>query len=313
MAIELPASVIYAYPQTGIPYAINAGQPMNPLVDDIMDARILFENAEALLFNGEELWRAAGKWSAQSNPLKVMEECFKGLSGKTKAQVERQFRYHCEGALSFARGYSGLPAANKYLYVGAGPHGFGGSVTQNVYANQIAFQEVPPLAAPYRANPIDFYGNVMMPLTAIGYWLFGGGKDRNVRIESLGLKMIATDFDPIRNILNDASKPAGSYPIDDFFSYNIFNQSPINLPAAGTFGRVSGNLKGELVLKADGSYTFSGGFTLKQDQYDAGGSNRTPTQEALTTFLRGLGDVFGHQDYYINFLGEQKVNFSGKR
>lgn len=319
MAIELPASVIYAYPQGGTPYSIGAGNVIDPSSDPLMDhmilGQIIFENASAVLFNGDALWRAAGAWRADGsgNSLKVMEECFKGLSGKTKTEVERQFRYHCEGALAFHTPYAGITAAHRYLYVGVGSVGGAAKVTQNVYGNHIAFGYFPPLAAPYRANPIDFYGNVLMPLTAIGYWLFGGGIDRNVRIESLGLKMAATDFKPLTAVLSDVSKGAGTYKVEEPFSYNIFDQSPINLPAAGTLGRVSGNLKGNLVVGADSSYTFSGVFTLNRDLYDAGGSNRTPTQEGLTTFLRGLGDVFGHTDYYINILGEQKVSFSGKR
>ncbi|WP_242201959.1 MULTISPECIES: lipid II-degrading bacteriocin [unclassified Pseudomonas] len=308
MTNELPATVIYAYPPEGSPYSYGVGVVVNPFMDDMLIAQNMFQNASEALYNGSGIW---GAFETRST-LKVMEECFKGLSGKTYAEVEQQFRYHCEGGLAFFSSFATVPPENKYLYVGNGAYGSADWMTQNQYGYQMAGLLVPPLSVPYRAEPVDFYGTMMMPLAAIGYWIFGGGQPRNVHIGSLNLQMLPRDFQPIATLLNDPGN-VGSFEVGAPFSYNIFDKAPLDVPAAGMLGRVSGNVKGTLDIQPDGTYVFNGSYSLNSDFYDADKSNRTWAQEALTTFLKGLGDTFGHDDYYINVLGEQSVQYSGKR
>lgn len=308
MTIELPATVIYAYPPEGTPYSYGVGPVVDPLLDEMMAAHNMYMNGSAALYNGPGIWDAFRTGST----LKVMEECFKGLSGKNKSEVEQQLRYHCEGGLGFFSSFATIPPENKYIYVGKGAYGTADWMTQNQYGYQMAGLLVDNLSVPYRENEVDFYGTLMMPLAAIGYWIFGGGKPRNVHIGSLNLQMLARDFQPIAALLNDAGS-VGQFEINQPFSYNIFDKAPIDVPAAGMLGRVSGNVKGTLVIQPDGTYGFNGSYSLNRDYYDADKSNRTWAQEALTTFLKGLGESFGHNDYYINILGEQAVQYSGTR
>lgn len=308
MAIELPATVIYAYPQGGSPYAYGVGETVDPFLDGMLVAQNMYQNASALLYNGRGVWDAF----RTGNTLKVMEECFKGLSGKNKAQVEQQLRYHCEGGLALYSANAAAPLPKRYVLVGHGPSDAVDWDVQTEYGFQIAGIRELPLSVPYRANSVDFYGTLMMPLAAIGYWIFGGGKPRNVHIESLNLQMVARDFQPIKALLDDPSK-VGAFRINDPFSYNVFDKAPIDLPAAGMLGRISGNVQGTLEIKADGTFVFHGIYSLNPDLYDAGKSNRTWAQEALTTFLNGLGEAFGHADYYINILGTKTVQLSGTR
>ncbi|WP_143514210.1 lipid II-degrading bacteriocin [Pseudomonas syringae] len=116
--------------------------------------------------------------------------------------------------------------------------------------------------------------------------------------------------------LSSADNPMtvpGRYAINSPFSYNTFSKAPINLPVAGVFGRVNGNIIGDLVIHADNTYTFTGHYTLNKDIYDADKSNRSYWQETLTTFLHDLGNTFGHVDYTINIIGTQPVVFSGRK
>jgi hypothetical protein len=257
----------------------------------------------ALTLNGPAVWDA----SYTSDSLAVMNAVFAGLSGQTASAVLDQFKLHVAAHIFMLTDYAQASTANAY-YVGDNS----GRATEYFYgiadnASKLA------ISNPLPTHSVDFYGTPLMPIAAIGYWLYGSGADRYVHIESLNLQMVVSDFSPITEVLNSATTTAGSYAINKAFTYNVFSKTPINLPAAGMLGRVSGNVQGTLAVAADGTYSFTGQYTLNDDLYDAGTSNRTPTQEALTTFLRALGDTFGHTDYTIKIMGAKSITFSGSK
>lgn len=58
MSIELPTTVVYAYPQGGSPFAFGMGPVVNPYVDEMLIAANMFQNASASLYNGQGIWNA---------------------------------------------------------------------------------------------------------------------------------------------------------------------------------------------------------------------------------------------------------------
>ncbi|SDS65834.1 Colicin M [Pseudomonas cedrina] len=254
-----------------------------------------------MMLNGEGIREAAQRCDS----LAVMEQAFLGFSGQVEISLRQDLQVHCQAALTLLQTYSSYNGAPYYIGNGRGDY-FEPAWGSLLYSGPIT-REIP-----FRANGIDFYGTPLMPLAAIGYWIYGGGQDRNVHIASLNLQLLPRDFQPIAKLLNDPNN-LGTFEINEPFSYNIFDKAPIDVPAAGMLGRVSGNVKGTLVIQSDGTYGFNGSYSLNRDYYDADKSNRTWAQEALTTFLKGLGESFGHNDYYINILGEQAVQYSGTR
>lgn len=254
-----------------------------------------------LMLNGEGIREAA----ARCDSLAVLEQAFLGFSGQGEPSLRHELQVHCQAALQLLHTYSSYHGGPYYIGNGRGEY-FEPAWGNLLYAGPIT-QEIP-----FRSNAIDFYGTPLMPLAAIGYWIYGGGQDRNVHLASLNLQLVARDFQPIAKLLNDPNN-VGQFEISEPFSYNIFDKAPLDVPAAGMLGRVSGNVKGTLVIQPDGTYGFNGSYSLNRDYYDADKSNRTWAQEALTTFLKGLGESFGHTDYYINILGEQAVQYSGTR
>jgi len=296
--IELPPTVIYGSSDSSETYAYDSSwdasfQSVPPYVRQILEIPLI---ASATTLNGEAVWDAV----ADGDSVTALNEVCKGISNQTYDIVKRQLAMHCYGAFSLG---------NAGLYSLAADQ----NATLKDYYGQFLTSGVDWTAA-WGTHGVDFVGTPLMPVAAIGYWLFGGGIDRYVHIGSLDLQVVSTDFTPITDILNDASKGAGIYQLQASpFSYNTFSRAPLDLPAAGMIGRISGSLTGTLTITADGQYSFSGSFTLNPDRYDADLSNRSWAQEALTTFLRQLGDTFGHADYTINFLDAQKVEFTGSR
>ena len=304
MTIELAPTYVYPdQPGVSSEFSLNADWDLEFINLPSAQAEVEFIGGAArnMLLNGEALCEAA----AVGDSIAVMIEAFKGLSVKDEMSVLQQLKVHCEAAVTLLQTYASYHGAPYYLGNGRGAYiePAWGSL---LYSGPITYEK------PFRTHAIDFYGTPLMPLAAIGYWIFGGGQQRNVHVSSLNLQMLARDFQPIASLLNDAGN-VGHFEINAPFSYNVFDKAPIDVPAAGMLGRVSGNVKGGLDIQPDGTYTFSGSYSLNSDFYDADKSNRTWAQEALTTFLKGLGEAFGHTDYYINILGEQAVQFSGTR
>ncbi|MBB1617024.1 hypothetical protein A9978_31705 [Pseudomonas sp. UMC65] len=275
--------------------------PTNDVPSDMNMIQESFVRFAQMVQNGDRVYGAM----FTNNSLSVMSECFRGLSMQPLETVKSQMAMHCTAALRTMQFYKRLPGTLGPYFAGAG----NGSIAMMGYSTFTSVDN----GVLERSNGVDFYGDPLMPMQAIGYWLFGKGVTRNVRIESLNLQMVATDFKPIVNILSNPDKGAGAYRIKEPFSYNVFDKAPIDLPAAGMLGRISGEVEGTLELRPNGTYSFNGVYRLNPDLYDAGSSNRTPAQEGLTTFLRRLGETFGHTDYSINIVGEKTVSFSGGR
>jgi len=152
-----------------------------------------------------------------------------------------------------------------------------------------------------------------MFVEAINHWIHGDGTQRTVNIESLNLKMSATDFNEIAKAIENPGYGPGTYSFDTAFSTNIFSHGTKDLWSASVFGRVSGRIRGTLVMLEDGTYRFDGSYSLNPDRFDADPSNRPFLQETATTFLAKLGAILGHKDYQINFFGENNLSFSGQR
>lgn len=302
MPIELPSTVVYGYPSAPT-FSLDQGwddqiQSLPPYVREIEMIPIAAAN---MTLNGQAVWAAVNT----NNPLTVLDEVSKGLSGQSAHDVRNQLAMHCYAA-------STLPQTAPEQ--GYGPYRFTSEQSDSIrfFYGKFLSEGVNYLNS-FQSHPVDFYGTPLMPVAAIGYWLYGGGQDRYVHIGSLNLNMVASSFDPIMAVLRDVTKGPGTYSFNsEPFSYNTFNQI-VDLAPAGMVGRVSGNLTGSLTISDDGKFSFSGSYTLNPDLYDADLSNRTWYQEALTSFLRQLGETFGHTDYYINFLGSQPVELNGSR
>ncbi|WP_421526437.1 lipid II-degrading bacteriocin [Pseudomonas yamanorum] len=282
------------------PPGINEGSGVG-MPEDVLKIERANAHFVEVISNGSALYNAM--WT--NNTLTVMSECIRGLSGKPESEVRSQMNMHCTAGIFALEYYSRLPGKFGPYFVGAGQSW----LCMSTYATSTTAKP----EAVQNSHAIDFYGDPMMPIQAIAYWIYGGGITRNVRIESLNLQMVATDFQPIVSILSDPNNSVGAYRIKSPFSYNVFDKAPIDLPAAGMLGRISGEVEGTLQIMTDGTYQFNGVYHLNPDLYDAGSSNRTPSQEGLTTFLRQLGETFGHTDYSINIIGEKTVDFSGSR
>lgn len=301
MSIELPP--IYVNEQTGGGTTFELGDWEGPIASYPPDVRALLMiplAARGQTLNGEGVWNAAATNDARATTIEVC----KGLSGHDGNTIMSQLSMHAymssqDGTARFQAGMPGVlndqQAADLYM-------GYGQMLSWGINT-----------WSGYDAHPIDFTGNVFMPITGIAYWLFGNGITRTVETKSLDLHMTATDFGPIQKILADpVTYGPGPYTVIEHYEYNTFDHGA-DLAAAGLIGRINGTIYGTLIIGQDGSYTFSGEYSINDDVYDAPTSNRTWKQEALTDFLRGLGDAFGHTDYTIKFLGNKPVQFSGNR
>lgn len=301
MAIELPP--IYVNEQTGGGIVWDLGDWEGPIAGFPPEVRQIMAiplAARGSTLNGDAVWSAAATNDARATTVEVA----KGLSGQSGPAIQGQLALHAfmSAALGTGRSQANGPyvldtqdAANLYMAYG-----------QVLVSDQNVWSGFGP-------NAIDFVGDVFMPITGIGYWLFGNGITRKVQTKSLDLHMNVSDFSPIQKILSDSvTYGPGPYTITEHFEYNTFSHQA-DLAAAGLIGRISGTVYGTLIIGQDGSYTFSGEYNINDDVYDAPTSNRTWQQEALTTFLRDLGEVFGHTDYTIQFLGNVPIQFSGYR
>ncbi|WP_287731483.1 lipid II-degrading bacteriocin [Burkholderia sp.] len=159
----------------------------------------------------------------------------------------------------------------------------------------------------------ESYGNPLMFIDALDHWIRGDGAQRTIHIESLNLKMSILDFSKISEAIANPGYGPGSYSFDTTFSTNVFNHGTKDFWSATVFGRVSGRVRGTLVMLEDDTYRFDGYYSLNPDRFDADPSNRPFLQEAATTFLSKLGATLGHKDYQINFFGEKSLSLSGQR
>ncbi|RQU67452.1 lipid II-degrading bacteriocin [Burkholderia cenocepacia] len=202
-------------------------------------------------------------------------------------------------------GYKYLPGANQYGFNFEPGHYANITALFGIYVGQT--HGLPP------TNAFASYGNPLMFIDALDHWIRGDGAQRTVHIESLNLKMSILDFPKISEAIENPGYGPGTYSFDIPFSTNIFNHGTKDFWSATVFGRVSGKLRGTLVMLEDDTYRFDGYYSLNPDRFDADPSNRPFLQEAATTFLSKLGATLGHKDYQINFFGEKNVSFSGQR
>lgn len=132
-----------------------------------------------------------------------------------------------------------------------------------------------------------------------------------MNIGSLNLQMVTRDIPPVRDAV--AANGPGTYPINSPFTYNTFGPGYLTSFAGLLLGRVSGNVSGVLTIAANGTYVFTGSYTLNPDVFDADPSHRPPVQEALTTILRSIGDQIGHVDFTTVVLGSQPLILKGSK
>lgn len=250
--------------------------------------------------NGTNLFRVA----ATGDPVATLNEFFKGISGTSAANVFTQIRY--VGTFTqwlAAEGYRQMIGADRFAMSSSDVSGI--STLFGLYASQAnGLQPIQEFA---------FYGNPLMPIAGIYYWIAGNGNRRSMDVRTLNLDMGIADFKSIRDMVDNPSMGPGKYNIDSAFSTNVFSHPFKDLWAAGTLGRIGGQVQGTLTLNADNSYSFDGSYTLQPDVFDADASHRPFPQEALTDFLRAIGDLFGKKDYTIVFTGSKGVTFSGVR
>ncbi|WP_052697982.1 lipid II-degrading bacteriocin [Luteibacter yeojuensis] len=253
--------------------------------------------------NGEKVFEAA----LRGDPLGTLTAFFEGLSARDGHFALGQLFIWNNLQVVLGEGYNRPIAANE-----------AGLLAPN---GRLAITHLAGLYVTRAGNaPVeiknpafDFWGTPLMSIAGIYYWVAGGGKSRRVRIASLGLHLVPRDFEPVQDILQNALNGPGLYEISGPFEHNTFDHGIQDVWAAGLIGRVKGWVTGKLEIRADHSYQFNGSFTLAPDTYDAGAGNRPFAQEALTSFLAGIGNTLGYKDYDIEFVGEQAVEGSGVR
>ncbi|MDR6680210.1 lipid II-degrading bacteriocin [Pseudomonas oryzihabitans] len=290
MAEDWGTDNIYADPYPGDSY--------NPEIPNTGSSG--YRGARDTYANGGNFFPAANR----GDTLGAMSQVFEGLKplspDAVKANLKGHARIHRVASLMYSQPAQGSPSVKI-----DDPQG-----TESLYDQMAPLSNAPPETI--ESAPYDFFGTALMPIAGIYYWLWGEGKTRTINIGSLNLSMVPGDFTPVTSLVNNPANGPGTYQINQDFQYNAFSQ-PINLFAAGLIGRVIMNLKGDLTINGDGSYSFNGSFTIYPDRFDANHSNRSYMQEALTDFLRYLGDTYGHNDYQINIDGSLPVQINGHR
>lgn len=302
--VALPTITIYANPPKGDPYWGLGGNSNGPVMPPpgAPPGNIGTIGMETVA-NGEKFFAAAN----EKDPISVVDAFFQGLSGRSAAYVYTQLRY--VGLFTqwmAAGGYQQVVGANQFGLTPA--QAANTSTIFGLYATQQ--KQLLPI------EDFRFYGGPLMPFAGIYYWIEGRGAPRSMDVRSMNLDMEITDFKPITDIISNREMGPGTYQISAHFSTNLFNHMPFDFWAAGLLGRVGGTINGTLVMHGSEAltpYSFNGEFTLDPDIYDADPSNRPFYQEALTDFLRAIGNLFGHTDYQIKFPGSQPVSFNGVR
>jgi len=258
---------------------------------------------KAAMTNGPKVFAAA----ETGNPIATAEAFFQGLSARSGNFVLGQLFIWKNFQVVLSEGFNRPIAADDGgLLAPGGPAAI--TTLAGLYVTRAGNAPVEV------ANPeYDFWGTPLMFAAGIYYWVAGGGKTRRTRISSLNLQLVGRDFAPVKRLLDDPSVGPGLYEINSEFGVNLFGHRLLNVWAAGLIGRVSGNVVGRLEIRTNGTYRFEGSYSLNPDTFDAGSSNRPFPQEALTSFLEGIGNTLGHTDYQIEFVGTQPYVDEGVR
>lgn len=278
-----------AVPRASVPMPPRCGVPHDPI-----------GLAHAEVANAAAAFAAA----ASGNALATLDAVLCGLQHRPDPYVLNQIRFLCDFTRWCAAG-----CAPRAEHLGA--HAMtrtSAGLLETLIGLFAAERRSVPLAPTY-----DFYGSPVMPFAAIHYWIAGDGRTRRVHIDALNLHLTAERLAPISQRLHDASLGPGVHRIDAPFTYDLFRHGLRDIWAAGTLGRGSGRVRGELTLTADGHYRFLGHYMMDRDRYDANPGTRPWIKEGLTAVLRGLGERFGHTDYDIEVVGEKALDLSGRR
>tara|TARA_R110001583_G_scaffold92925_1_gene235649 strand:- start:1972 stop:2883 length:912 start_codon:yes stop_codon:yes gene_type:complete len=255
--------------------------------------------AEAMLPNSEAVYREGAGGDSE----RTTAALFNGLSGMEKHDASDVFKRIDLANRAFVTPDSSLHLHDGYYDT------FNHKEAELKMAMAFAWRGP---GVGHSDNPeFDFYGFVFMPAAALYYYLFSDGRDRRVRIESLNMNMVVSDFKPIQELLDSNPSP-GTYHVESDFSYNTLDKVPIDSPVGLTLGRVAGHVRGDLIVDSDGYYNFEGTYIIKPDIYNADlGTGRTFVQEKLTGLLSALGEMFGKNPYTLHVVGEENISFYG--
>ncbi|WP_277965031.1 pesticin C-terminus-like muramidase [Pseudomonas sp. RIT-To-2] len=296
MTVTLPAEIVYAYGDASSGFNPNASvdmsQPSGPPPFHPNEMFIEQHIVRQLFANGVNVFTQTAKGLMKE----TMQAIFSGFNSLTTDQVKDQLQKHADANRLIIAFFKSSNASNL-LYDETGTEVAYGHVFYGTTHVDTTIHD-------------DFYGDVLMPVGGITYWLFGGGQDRYVNIASLNLQMGANDFSPVNDIILSAQP--GTYTVNAPFNYENFNYKPY-VYAAGLLGQVSGTVSGTVTIAADGSYSFSGSYTLNPDNYNANHASRPYMPKEQTDFIASLGDIYGHTDYRIVIEGSQSVTFTGNK
>ncbi|WP_454731423.1 MULTISPECIES: lipid II-degrading bacteriocin [Cupriavidus] len=299
----LPTVTVYANPPQGDPFWGTGSSGTSPVMPPpgsppTNPAQLAY----GLMYNGVKVFDQA----QLGNPQGVLEEFCKGLSGRPGPFAWGQIRSWGE--------FTDHMAAHSLDIVGGSQYGL--TLEQAMRPNFVA-----ELAGLYQwqangrltsADPgRSWYGNPLLPIKALWHWIDGGGQSVRVPVEGLQLSLALDRIHGDFKALVQLNRTPGQYAINVPFSYNTFEPMLQNGWVGGTLGRVSGRIDGIVTVTENGHYSFRGRYTLNPDRYDADPNVRKFYQEALTTFLRWIGDTFGHTDYTIEFTGAAPLEFDG--
>ncbi|MDD1148833.1 lipid II-degrading bacteriocin [Pseudomonas sp. TNT2022 ID357] len=146
-------------------------------------------------------------------------------------------------------------------------------------------------------------GGAFSGAKAFAHYLWGDGKNLNVNINNLGLKLDATKI-PLLSQTIKHNKEAGQIHIDTSFAYNTGDD------AFRTFtylGNITLRVEGDFNKHANGAWSFDGTAKAYQDRYDFNEASRGLAAETLTTF----GRVAKGTTYNIDITGESKISLVG--
>jgi len=255
------------------------------------------------LANGAAVFNASFGADSKAS-LRCLEEFCKGISGRPAAYALSQLslvkQFH--SYMAWYAQYAGVSEAGFTLQDTQVENGakIAGLFGDYFYRKNTGWT--------FDSGKFDWHVGPLMPIAALAHWVDGNGQNVKISLNALGLTLQPSQikggfYEEIRKY-----RPAGSFPINMRFSYNTFNQGQY---IGGTIGRVQGEITGTLTVKADGTFTFDGSYTLLPDYYNADAGDRTWYQESLTTFLNWIGETFGQTDYWIEFDGSVPFIDSG--
>jgi len=289
-----PPAVLNPYWGTGIAADFPIGMP--PMYDPVG----LGTGAVA---NGAGVFNASMGLDSYAG-LRCLEAFCKGVSGRPGQYLKNQLTL-VKGFHSYMAWYAELAGVSKDGFTREDSLVTDGAKIAGLFGDYFYRKNT---GWTFDSGDFDWHAGPLMPIAALAHWVDGNGQNVKLSLKGLGLSLRASNIQGNFNAEIQKSRAPGTYEIDMPFSYNTFNEG---LWVGGTVGRVNGQIRGTLTVYEDHTYTFDGKYSLNPDFYNADLSNRTWAQEALTDFLRWIGETFGHTDYFIEFDGEVPFSTSG--